>query len=194
MVREAQNLCAKTACTASSGTLTMEFCLDCSGAGGPYALCNNGALANLSTFDGIPQGDDFIEVLFTFSSTTPVLTQIDLWYQAGDRKYLPLLKPGDGAGSYKKVFAPINACLGHENAFSTAGQVCSGSHVGKECPACGAMDSCGEFDAGCSGVDFSAAKLQVAAEFCPSGVDRFQGRLDVTAVNLISMGCLQTAP
>ena len=170
----------------------MTFCLRC-GNGQPYALCESTATVDLSSFDGPSASGALLEVVYTFTSETGAKTPINLWYEAADRKRLPLIRPGDAAGSYYKLFLQKNGCVPAMNRFGAAGE-CVAEFSGTECRGCFTGESCGTFGTGCTATDFSLAKLQIAAEFCPAGVQDTAGRVDIQQVNLLSPGCLQPQP
>lgn len=181
--------CEPSSCTASGGVVSMAFCLDCAQSAGPYALCESSSVVDLSRFDGPSATGDLLEVLFRFTSDLPAQVPVNLWYQAAGRKRLPLLVPGEAAGSYRKIFVQSNACLGSENTFGEP-NACSAALGGEDCPGCGEADSCGAFGDGCTNTDFSATLLQVAAEFCPAGAQRVSGTIEIQQVSIIARSCL----
>jgi hypothetical protein len=161
--------------------MAMSYCLDCSQAQLPFAMCQSLPQFDLRAFG---RGEVWLKIDYTFTSNAAARVPVNLWFHGGaGRKRLPLVRIGDIPGRHQAVLRVEDSCFEPTTAFGTE---CPGS--GEGCDHCGANEVCGAV-VECGDYDLRQAWLQIAAEFCEFGIGNQAGAVTIHSVDTIEPNC-----
>jgi hypothetical protein len=161
--------------------MAMTYCLNCSSNPLPFAMCQSLPQYDLREFG---RGERWLKVDYTYTAASAARVPINLWFHGGSgRKRLPLVKVSDIPGRRTAHLRVEDACFTPTTDF---GSSCPGS--GSSCAHCGMNEVCGAI-AECGNYDLRQAWLQVAAEFCESGIGNQNGTITIHSVDLVEPNC-----